>query len=157
MTEPITILFAEDDPDDVLLAELALERSGAVVSVHVVRHRDEATAYLQGAPPFEDRVTHPPPRLLVLDLKLSGTTGFEVLAWVQEHPGLRPPIIAVLSGCEYPKDVERAYGLGADFYIFKMSDLERLGKKLKRLVRLSGVPIVILGAQKPPIQLREME
>jgi len=152
VTAPITILLVEDDPDDVLFAQWALARTGAVVSVHVAGAGDEAIAYLQGTPPFEDRAKHPPPQLLVLDLKLPGPTGFEVLAWVGAHPWTKPVVIAVLSGCEFSKDVERAYGLGADFYICKTADLERLVARLKRLVRVSAIPVSILPAQRPALQ-----
>lgn len=147
MTEPITILLAEDNPDDVLLVKMALAKAGVTGPIHVVRDGAEAIAYLQGAPPFEDRAAHPLPRLLLLDLKMPRLNGFAILEWVKTRPELSLMVVAVLSGSEWPHDLDRAYALGAHFYILKPFDFQVLAEKLEHLVQLIAIQIASLGAK----------
>jgi len=153
MIPPITILLAEDDSDDVLLTQTTLDKAGAPTPAHVVRDGAEAIAYFRGSAPFQDRTKHPLPNLLLLDLRMPAVTGFEVLEWLRQRPELRPVIITVLTGSESPQDVERANGLGADFYIHKPCAFDAMVVRLKRLVKLSALPIGLLAAQERPIQL----
>jgi CheY-like chemotaxis protein len=52
--------------------------------------------------------------------------GFDVLAWVRTQPGLKrvPFIVVTASACR--DDIERAFELGANGYLVKPSDLEKL-------------------------------
>src|SRR2546425_9177589 len=86
MKPPHTILLAEDNPDDVLLAEVAFERAGLTSRLLVVPNGEEAVRYLQGAGPYADRLQFPFPHPILLDLHMPKATGFEVLEWLRHHP-----------------------------------------------------------------------
>ena len=79
LTHRSTVLLAEDDPDDVLLTQLAFERARLANPLQVVRDGEEAIAYLSGEGAFADRDRFPMPILLLLDLKMPKMDGFQVL------------------------------------------------------------------------------
>lgn len=134
MGRSLTILVAEDDRNDVLLLKLAFSQAGVNALPHFVSDGKEAIDYLRGEPPFNDRVRHPWPDLLVLDLKMPRTAGFEVLEWLRQQPNLNPLSVLVLSGSQWQADIDRAYALGANFYRTKPLDFKQLvivGESLK--------------------------
>jgi CheY-like chemotaxis protein len=130
---PLKILVAEDDLGDVMLLQRAFTRAGVRVPVYFARDGQEVMDYLQGHPPFENPVEYPLPNLLLLDLKLPGINGFEVLAWLRAQPTLRRMLVVVLSSSEQAKDIDRAYALGANSYIVKPQDPDELIRVVERL------------------------
>jgi CheY-like chemotaxis protein len=127
------ILLVEDEENDVMLLQRAFRRAGMVNPLQVVRHGDDAVAYLEGTGEFADRVKHPLPVLVLLDLKLPRRTGLEVLEWVKERPGLKKIPIVVLTSSKNDSDVDRAYELGANSYLVKPVSFETLLELVKSL------------------------
>jgi CheY-like chemotaxis protein len=125
MTDRTAILHVEDDEQDVFFLQRAFRAAGVVNPVHHVRDGEEAIDYLGGTGPFADRKSALPPQLVLLDLKLPGKTGLEVLEWIRAHPTLRAMIVIVFSSSPEPEDVERAYNAGANSYIVKPADLDQ--------------------------------
>jgi CheY-like chemotaxis protein len=124
--EPFAILVAEDDSNDVLLLELAFAKVWVNAHLHFVRDGMEAMDYLRGVPPFENRVKHPLPKLLLMDLKMPRMDGFGVLAWLRGQPCSDQMAVAVLSGSCWQADIKRALGLGANFFLTKPLDGRQL-------------------------------
>jgi CheY-like chemotaxis protein len=118
------ILFVEDDPNDALLLQRALNRVCGELPVHRVSHGGEALAYLQGEGRYADRIAHPLPALVIMDLKMPVMGGIEVLAWLKDHPVLGPVPVVILSGSSRQDDMEQARKLNAAAYIVKPFDLE---------------------------------
>ena len=139
-----TILVAEDDANDMTLLALAFKKAGAFATVHFVHNGLEATRYLQGKGPYQDRAQFPLPNLFVVDLKLPGMSGFELLAWVRGQPLLQQMVMGVLSGSEYDQDIQKARALGARFYLIKPQKPAELVVIARQLVEecASGVPFV---------------
>ncbi len=133
MTDNPTILLAEDDPDDVLLTQIALRKARLANPLQVVRDGEEAIAYLTGDGLFADRSQYPLPMLLLLDLKMPKVTGFEVLDWLRKQPRLGRMPVAVMSSTEHDPHIARAYELGADSYLIKPPDAEALLGLVQRL------------------------
>jgi len=129
-----TVLLAEDDDDHALLIERALERASRIpVELHRARNGDEAM----------ERVEEIGPDLLLLDLKMPGRTGHEVLERLKGDDRLRRIPVAVLTSSDRDEDVARSYGLGGNHFITKPEnpkDLERsLESLLENLAELSGI------------------
>ena len=120
------ILLVEDDADDAFLAESALEKAGVPHQVIRLGDGEQAIKYLAGDPPFHDRKAHPLPWLVLLDLKMPGITGFEVLTWVKTRPDLASIPIVVLTGSILGKDRAEAHQLGAVGYEIKPMDFKSL-------------------------------
>ena len=113
------ILVADDDPDDLFFAVRLIKKTGTRNPVIAFDDGVGVVDYLSRAwltPPSDRSLL---PRLLFLDLKMSGLGGFAFLEWVREHPGRAPLKIIVLSGSDEPEDVERAKKLGAKRYLAK--------------------------------------
>ena len=127
----VTILHVEDDSNDALLFEHACHKAGMDINLQVVDDGEQAQAYLQGAKQFRDRIEHPFPELIVLDLKLSLVNGFEVLAWMRNEKKLRRIPVIVLSSSNRPSDVKRAYDLGANSFLVKPVAFEALVNLVK--------------------------
>jgi CheY-like chemotaxis protein len=127
------ILLVEDEENDVMLLQRAFRRAGMVNPLQVVRHGDDAVAYLEGTGEFTDRAKYPLPVLVLLDLKLPRRTGLEVLEWVKERPGLKKIPIVVLTSSKNDSDVDRAYELGANSYLVKPVSFETLLELVKSL------------------------
>jgi CheY-like chemotaxis protein len=127
------ILLVEDDENDVMLLQRAFRRAAIVNPLQVVRHGDDAVAYLEGTGEFADRRLHPLPVLMLLDLKLPRRTGLEVLQWVKERTGVKKIPIIVLTSSKNDDDVNRAYELGANSYVVKPVSFETLLELVKSL------------------------
>ena len=119
MTNEKFILLAEDDDNDVLLLERAFEKAGLRHSLRIVRDGDQAIQYLEGRGIYSDRKKFPLPFLMLLDLKMPGTGGFEVIQWIRREPELKRLLVVVLTSSNVQSDVDRAYELGANSYLVK--------------------------------------
>ena len=131
--ERAIILLVEDDPNDAMLAQRALQKAGASQEILHLVDGEEAIHYLSGKPPFEDRKKFPLPRLVLLDLKMPRMNGFDVLSWLQDHPELAQLPVVVLTGSIEPKDVTNARKLGAVGYEVKPIDFGKLVEIAKGL------------------------
>ena len=123
------MLVIEDDENDAILLRQAFDTLTGEICMEFVRDGQQALAYLKGTGQFADRTLYPVPNLIVLDLKMPGPSGFDVLRWLRAQPAyLRVPVI-VLSGSTWPGDIEEAYRLGANSYLVKparRSELEEV-------------------------------
>jgi CheY-like chemotaxis protein len=121
-----TILHIEDDPNDVLLLEHACRKAGLECDIQRVADGDEAIAYLRGIDPFADRDRFPLPRLILLDLKMPRSNGFDVLTWLRSDQKLKAFPVVVLSSSNHDLDLRRAYELGANSYLIKPVSFDSL-------------------------------
>jgi CheY-like chemotaxis protein len=126
------ILLAEDDPNDVLLIQRAFQKAGMRQVLKVVRDGEEAIAYLSGEGDFADRERFPKPFLLLLDLKMPGADGFEVLRWVRAEPETKRLLVVVLTSSNLQADVDRAYDLGANSYLVKPVSFDEMVNMIQR-------------------------
>src|SRR2546426_1139606 len=96
LTKPGTILLADDSEDDIVLIGHAFEQGGIANPLAVVRDGEEAIAYLKGEGPYGDRALYPLPVLMLLDLKMPRTDGFQVLRWMRLQPNfIALPVIVL--------------------------------------------------------------
>jgi CheY-like chemotaxis protein len=132
--ESIVILLVEDSEDDISIIRKAFDRAGIPNPLHVVRDGEAAIAYLSGTGKYSVRDEYPLPGLVLLDLKLPGMDGFEVLRWIRETPGLSALRVVVLTSSDSIRDVNVAYQLGANSFMVKEMDFENT-VELARLIK----------------------
>jgi len=126
MAQSLTILFAEDDPDDFVFMRRAFEKSGSHYNLVHVPNGEEAVDYLHGDGPYHDRAQYPFPDLLLLDLKMPMMDGFDVLAWLRQQPRARDLPVVVLTGSNQDRDVQLAREMGAADYQIKPHETDAL-------------------------------
>lgn len=131
-----TILHVEDDPNDTLLFEHACRKAGVIFDLQAVSDGDQAMAYLRGTNGFSDRMKHPMPKLILLDLKMPRVSGFDVLAWLRSEDSFKGVPVVVLTSSNHDADVKRAYDLGAKSYLVKPVGFEALVELVKTLPAL---------------------
>ena len=136
------ILLVEDQENDALLIKRALEESGINDPIHTVRSGLEAMSYLSGDAPFHDRTRYPLPLLVLLDIRMPGPDGFEVLRWIRHNPEFSKLPVVMLTSSEAIQDADAAYRLGATSFFVKPFDFankRELSEAVKRLVA-KGAP-----------------
>lgn len=126
MNENQTILLVDDSDDDICLLRIAFENAKVTNPIQEAHNGDEAIAYLQGLPPFDDRARFPLPSVMLLDLNMPRRSGFQVLEWLRAQPGLKRLTVFVLTASLREEDVDRAFDLGANSFLVKPSSLEGL-------------------------------
>lgn len=124
MSEQALFLLVEDNEDHVVLIRRAFAKSKVLNPVQVVRNGEDAIAYLEGTGRFSNRDEYPLPAVVLLDLKLTGLDGFDVLRWIRQQPGLRALRVVVLTSSSEIRDVNLAYQLGANSFLVKPVDFE---------------------------------
>ena len=145
----ITILMADDDEDDRLMAEEAMQEARLLNDMHFVKDGVELMDYLcyQGE---YNRENAPRPDLILLDLNMPKKDGREALKEIKDDPELRQIPIVVLTTSKADEDIYRTYDLGVNSYITKPVSFEGLVEVMKSLtsywfniVRLpsQGVPV----------------
>ncbi len=112
------ILLVEDDPRDLELTLVALERSQLANEVVVVRDGAAALDYLSREGSFLERAEGNP-AVILLDLKLPKVNGLEVLKSVRATEGLRSVPVVMLTSSHEESDVLRSYELGVNAYVVK--------------------------------------
>jgi len=120
------ILQVEDDENDVFFLKRVFDQAGIDCPLHTVTDGETAINYLSGVGELADRKAHPLPSLVLLDLKLPGKSGLEVLQWIRQQPELRKLVVVMFSSSALEDDVERAYDFGANSYIEKPLNPSRL-------------------------------
>lgn len=131
---PRIVLVVEDNPDHALLVRIAAKRAVPELDVRVAGDGLDALAYLDGKAPYADRVAHPFPDLVILDLVMPRLDGFGVLRWIRAQEAMMRLPVVVLTSSVSPRDEARAFELGASGFMTKPADLERLGGQVQEIV-----------------------
>jgi CheY-like chemotaxis protein len=118
---PLTVLYAEDDPDDRLLAAMAHRDSGALNPLVFVADGEEALEYLRRCGRHADRVDTAQPGIVLLDLNMPGIDGRETLRVIRADPGLRRIPVVILTTSAAADDIALSYDAGANSYMVKPS------------------------------------
>ena len=125
MSDQALFLLVEDAETDAILIRRAFVKGNIVNPLQVVNSGDQAIAYLKGEGIFANRAEYPLPELVLLDLKLPGIDGFQVLRWIRQQPELKALRVVVLTSSDRIQDVNLAYQLGANSFLVKPVDFER--------------------------------
>jgi len=136
---PLQILHVEDDPDDAFFFERAIKNAKLECELHLEINGEKAVEYLSKAGIEGHSSSHPIPHLMVLDLKLPGLSGFEVLSWARGQKALKTLPIVVLSGSSLKEDKSTASALGASDFIVKQSDFDQIVEQVVQFISKNGL------------------
>lgn len=134
-SKSITILIADDDPDDRFLAKEALEESRLANVIRFVEDGEELMHYLHGKGRYaqggEEEAVRP--GLILLDLNMPKKDGREALAEIKADPILRQIPIVILTTSKSDEDIVRSYDLGVNSFITKPVTFEGLVEVMRAL------------------------
>jgi len=131
----ITILLADDDPDDRQLTRDAFAENRLVNMLHTVEDGEELMEYLRRQGRYSDQKNAPLPGLILLDLNMPRKDGREALKEIKADPELRRIPIVVLTTSKAEEDILRTYDLGVNSYVTKPVTFKSLVELIKVLGR----------------------
>ena len=146
----ITILLADDDPDDRQMTQEALAESRLANEMHVVEDGEELLDYLFRRNKYAKLAKEPLPGLILLDLNMPRKDGREALKEIKANPDLRRIPVVVLTTSKAEEDILRTYDLGVNSYITKPVTFDSLVDTIKVLGRY-WFEIVELPPEDPSI------
>ena len=129
----ITILMADDDPDDRLLTEEALSESHLLNDLYFVENGEDLLDYLHNRGQYSDPLQAPRPGVILLDLNMPKKDGREALQEIKADPSLRQIPIVILTTSKAEEDIYRTYDLGASSFITKPVTFESLVEVMQTL------------------------
>jgi two-component system response regulator len=118
------VLLVEDNPDDIELARHAGDSIGVDADIVVVRDGEEALDYLFATGRHAGRAASDAPTFVILDLRLPGMGGLEVLRAIRGNPRTRRLPVVIFSASDAPEDVVNGYDLGANSFVRKPEGFE---------------------------------
>lgn len=130
-TKPITILMAEDDPDDRKMTKEAFAESHLNNDLRFVEDGVELLDYLCRRGKYVDPASSPYPGLLLLDLNMPRMDGREALREIKKDPRLKNLRVIILTTSKAEEDIHRSYDLSATSYISKPVTLAALIEVVK--------------------------
>ena len=119
MAKPASILLVEDNPMDVELIIDAFKEARLANEIHVARGGKEAIEYLFGEGDYSDRKQYPLPDIVLLDLKMCGIDGHEVLRRIKNAEKLKRIPVIILTSSSDEGDRAMSYDNGANSYLVK--------------------------------------
>lgn len=132
-SKPITILMADDDPDDRLLLREAFEENHILNNLETVEDGEELMDFLHRRGRYENsEVT---PGLVLLDLNMPRKSGLEALKEIKSDEKLRRLPVVILTTSKAEEDIIRSYDLGVNSFIVKPVTFDSLVELVKDLDR----------------------
>lgn len=149
ISENLTILLAEDDKGHAALLKRNLWRT--CIDAQIIHFPDgqQLLTYLGGKStqlePF-----HPGRYIILLDIKMPGLSGTEVLSIVKKDPELRKIPVIMLTTTNNPHEIELCYQEGCSFYIVKPSDYVKFMEAIESLGAFLSLPTLLIPEIKLP-------
>ena len=138
------VLLVEDDPMHAKIISRILSKTAAA-DVAVASSGEEAVERLCSA--FQADGSDSVPRLIVLDLRLPGMSGLDVLVRIKSDRHLRKTPVVILSASDERFDIERCFDAGANAFVTKSPNHDEFCASLSRIAGFWGSDCQ--GAEKP--------
>ena len=116
------LLLVEDSDDEVLAFRGAVARIPGFEIVGRVSNGGDAVEYLGGMGRYRDRKRYPWPDVVILEIRMPGRGGLEVLEWMHGKEAM--PEVAIFTRTEGEDEKTRAIELGAAVYQHKTFEIE---------------------------------
>lgn len=124
--KPCTIILAEDDQDDRMLAMHKFKSSSLVKDVVAVPDGTKLIDYMKESGFYDRSIMCYNPMVIVIDLQMPNMDGFEILSEVKSDSFMKEIPVIVLSSLKTDNSVAKAFRLGADGFLRKPLELKRL-------------------------------
>ena len=115
----ITIMYADDDPEDRMLVKDAWNESHVANPLAFAEDGKDLMDYLHRRGKYASLNGAPLPGMILLDLNMPKKDGREALQEIKADPALRSIPVVVLTTSKAEEDILRAYDLGVSSFIIK--------------------------------------
>ena len=132
MEKSCWILLAENDPDDAFLIKRILQHACGGFEVVIVDNGSEALRCVRRQGALTSKFAEPP-SVVILDHGMPQQTGLTVLQTIRSDPWLYGIPVVICSGMMTRAQVQEAYRLGANAYVEKPCDFDRLNRVFHQL------------------------
>lgn len=129
----ITILMADDDEDDRMMAHDAFAVNRLENEIRFVEDGEELLQYLRNEGKYSDPESAPRPGLILLDLNMPRMDGREALKIIKSDANFQSIPIVVLTTSNAEEDIIRSYHLGVNSFITKPVTFEGLVDVIKQM------------------------
>lgn len=128
--QPVLIMLVEDNDDHAELISDALNNT--IVANRVIRfvNAESALEYLMGDKAQTTETETPLPGMIILDVKLPGIDGFEMLRRVRGNDRTRRLPVIMLTTSQRDEEIAKGYEYGANSYIVKPVKFEEFRAKI---------------------------
>jgi CheY-like chemotaxis protein len=127
------ILLVEDNQMDIELTLDAFHEARLTNTISIAKTGQQALDYLFGRAQYADRGAYPYPNLVLLDLKLPGIDGFEVLRQIKSTPLLKRLPVVILTSSKEEGDRGLSYDIGANSYLVKPVSFDGFLKVIREI------------------------
>jgi len=121
-----TILIIDDSEDDVLLTKMVLSKIGQDIRAESAPSGEAGLTMLRDGRPI--------PALILLDMKMTGMSGLEVLRLIREDPGLGHIPVMMVTHSELESDRAASLAAGANGFFHKAIDMDEFRKDMERIL-----------------------
>ncbi len=132
MNSDVVILIAEDDEGHFGLIKKNLARAGIVNEIVHFRNGEETLNFLFKKDSSFCRESGRA-YVLLLDIRMPGVNGVDVLAQLKADPELRKLPVIMITTTDDPKEIERCHTLGCSSYIVKPIEYENFVQAIRQL------------------------
>jgi CheY-like chemotaxis protein len=126
------ICFVEDDPDDQVLLREALTETGSPYPYIILEDGHHLLELLHRRGEYAGSSLHP--AIIILDIRLPGKDGFQILDEIRRAPELQFLPVIFLTSYKEENQIQRAYETGANSYLIKPPSFAGLVSLLKTLL-----------------------
>lgn len=126
----MNIILADDDIDDRNLFKAALEEIQVNSKLTLFKNGQDLMAYLNNP---DNELPH----ILFLDLNMPSKSGTSCLQEIRSNPRFHNVSIAIYSTSNTEKDIEDTLTGGANVYIHKPDDFDKLKKILRHILKIN--------------------
>ncbi len=118
------ILIIDDSEDDILLTQMVLTKMGQNIRTESALSGEAGLALLRNGAA--------PPSLILLDLKMPGMDGLDVLQTIRGDERLHSIPVVIVTHSDLESDKEVCSKAGANSYLIKSVDLDRFAAELQK-------------------------
>ena len=134
-SKQLCLMFAADDENDYVLLNCAARRAQLPAPVRWVKDGTELLQYLHREGRYSDADSYPKPALILRDLNMPRKDGREALQEIRNDPGLRSLPVVILTTSKAAEDIRLTYEAGANSFITKPAEFQRLVEIVEVLKR----------------------
>lgn len=131
-TQSISIVIADDDEEDRMLAKEAFEEAHLMNELQFVEDGEQLLELLERRGRYADQHVRRP-GLILLDLNMPRLDGREALSHIKSDPDLRNIPVVILTTSQSEEDVLRSYNLGVNSFIVKPVSFPGLVEVMRKL------------------------